>query len=276
MMTYREFLENNHKLASDLKKEKEALKLLFVELKHLSNVSFYDELNKEVSIDEQKKIQELFNKYLYDNIPVQYILGYTYFYGLKFKVTKDVLIPRFDTEVLVENVLKRSFNGAFVVDIGTGSGCIAIALKKNNSSLNIDAIDISKEALNVAIENAKLNNVNIDFIQNDSLFGIEKKYDIVVSNPPYIAKNDEVDNLVYKNEPHLALFSEDDGMYFYDKILSQSLNNLKKGGIIFFEIGYNQKEKIEKIVKKYYPLANVKVIKDYNNNDRLAIIDNCN
>ncbi len=99
-------------------------------MKHLSNVSFYDELNKEVSIDEQKKIQELFNKYLYDNIPVQYILGYTYFYGLKFKVTKDVLIPRFDTEVLVENVLKRSFNGAFVVDIGTGSGCIAIALKK--------------------------------------------------------------------------------------------------------------------------------------------------
>lgn len=274
-MTYREFLEANYKKALELKKEKEAIKFLFTEVYKLDNISFYKILDESISDDKIKELEDIFNKYLNEDIPVQYILGYTYFYGLKFKVGKDVLIPRYDTEILVENVLNSNFKNCSLVDIGTGSGCIAIALKKNNPSLLIDAIDISCNALNIAKKNAELNDVSINFIQNDLLLGIEKKYDVIVSNPPYISYNDAIDEIVYKNEPHLALFAENSGMYFYDKILSQSLHNLKNGGIIFFEIGYNQTEKIVPIIKKYYPFAHIDVMKDYNNNDRLVIIKNC-
>lgn len=273
-MTYREFLNKNFLLAKNNNKETEAVKELFMEKLNLDSRQYYDLLDKEVSFEIIKNLTEVFNEYLLEDIPVQYILGYTYFYGLKFKVNKDVLIPRFDTEILVEEVLKNNFINKKIVDVGTGTGCIAIALKKNNPTLEVDAIDISSEALEIALENAKLNNVSIKFIKNDLLKNLECEYDVIISNPPYISKSDFVEDIVYKNEPHLALFGEDDGMYFYDKILFQSLTNLKKNGMIFFEIGYNQKEKISKIIKKYYPYANIKVIKDYNNNDRVVIISN--
>lgn len=273
-MTYREFLNKNFLLAKNNNKETEAVKELFMEKLNLDSRQYYDLLDKEVSFEIIKNLTEVFNEYLLEDIPVQYILGYTYFYGLKFKVNKDVLIPRFDTEILVEEVLKNNFINKKIVDVGTGTGCIAIALKKNNPTLEVDAIDISSEALEIALENAKLNNVSIKFIKNDLLKNLECEYDVIISNPPYISKSDFVEDIVYKNEPHLALFGEDDGMYFYEKILHQSLTNLKKNGMIFFEIGYNQKEKISKIIKKYYPYANIKVIKDYNNNDRVVIISN--
>lgn len=271
-MTYKEFLNENYSLAENKKKEKEALKLLFIDNMNINNSTYYEYLDKEISIDKKNILQKLFNKYLVENIPVQYILGYTYFYSLKFVVNKNVLIPRNDTEVLVEEVLKYNFKNLKLVDIGTGSGCIAISLKKNNPTLEIDAIDISKEALEVAKENAKINNVKINFIENDLLLNLDNEYDIIVSNPPYIASSDFVSEEVLMNEPHLALFASNDGMYFYDKILSESLKCLKNGGIIFFEIGYNQKEKIIKIIKKYYPLAEIIVLKDYNGNDRVVTI----
>lgn len=273
-MTYREFLNKNSLFAKNNNKETEAVKELFMEKLNLDSRQYYDLLDKEISFEIIKNLTEVFNEYLLEDIPVQYILGYTYFYGLKFKVNKDVLIPRFDTEILVEEVLKNNFINKKIVDVGTGSGCIAIALKKNNPTLEVDAIDISSEALEIALENAKLNNVSIKFIKNDLLENLECEYDAIISNPPYISKSDFVEDIVYKNEPHLALFGEDDGMYFYDKILFQSLTKLKKNGMIFFEIGYNQKEKISKIIKKYYPYANIKAIKDYNNNDRVVIISN--
>lgn len=273
-MTYKEFLNENFILAKEKNKETEAIKTLFLEIKQINSNEYYACLDKEISVKEEKEIQNIFNKYLFEDLPIQYILGYTYFYGLKFKVNKNVLIPRNDTEILVEEVLKYNFKNLKLVDIGTGSGCIAIALKKNNPTLEIDAIDISSLAIEVALENAKNNNVSINFIENDLLNNLDSEYDIIVSNPPYIASDDFVEEMVYKNEPHLALFGENEGMYFYDKILFQSLKKLKKGGMVFFEIGYNQKEKITKVIKKYYPLASIKVVKDYNNNDRVVIISN--
>lgn len=273
-MTYKEFLNKNFILAKEKNKETEAIKTLFLEIKQINSNDYYKCLDNVVLEEEQKEIQKSFDKYLLENIPIQYILGYTYFYGLKFKVNKNVLIPRNDTEILVEEVLKYNFKNLKLVDIGTGSGCIAIALKKNNPYLEIDAIDISSLAIEVALENAKNNNVSINFIENDLLNNLDSEYDIIVSNPPYIASDDFVEEMVYKNEPHLALFGENEGMYFYDKILFQSLKKLKKDGMVFFEIGYNQKEKIIEVIKKYYPLASIKVVKDYNNNDRVVIISN--
>ena len=148
--------------------------------------------------------------------PVQYILGDVDFYGNIIKVDKRVLIPRFETEGLVEIVLKYLSNtGLDIVDLGTGSGCIPITLKKKLPNINIDAVDISLDALDVALENAKLNNVEINFIHGDMLKPLNKKYDVIISNPPYIAYDEEIMDIVKNNEPKNALYADNDGLYFY-------------------------------------------------------------
>ena len=174
--------------------------------------------------------------------PVQYIVGNVDFYGNIIKVDKRVLIPRFETEGLVELALKYLLNTNLnVVDLGTGSGCIAITLKKKLPNINIDAVDISKDALDLAKENAELNNVDISFINSDMLEPIDKKYDCIISNPPYIPHNEEIMDIVKNNEPHIALYAENDGLYFYENILKNYKSHLKDKYYIFFEIGYNQR-----------------------------------
>ena len=164
-MTYQEFLNKNIKIAENKNKEKEAVKMLLLESLKISATEFYFIKDKEV--ENFENLQKTIDKYLIEDIPVQYILGYTYFYGLKFFVDKNVLIPRFDTEVLVEEVLNHlDKKNLDIVDIGTGSGCIAISIKKHFNDVNVDAIDISSKALNKAIENAKFNNVEVNFIEN--------------------------------------------------------------------------------------------------------------
>lgn len=270
-MTYQEFLNKNIKIAENKNKEKEAVKILLLESLKISATEFYFIKDKEV--ENFENLQKIIDKYLIEDIPVQYILGYTYFYGLKFFVDENVLIPRFDTEVLVEEVLNHlDRKNLDIVDIGTGSGCIAISIKKHFNDVNVDAIDISSKALNKAIENAEFNDVKINFIENDLLKGIEKKYDVIISNPPYISYDDKISELVYKNEPHSALFAENNGMYFYEEILKESINNLKDQGLIFFEIGYNQRELISELINKYYPKDNFRIIKDLSGNDRVVII----
>ena len=171
--------------------------------------------------------------------PVQYIVGNVNFYGNEIKVNKNVLIPRFETEELVEytiSYIKKMFKEKInIIDLGTGSGCIAITLKKKINS-NVSAIDISKEALEVAKENAKKNKVEIDFIQNDMLDNISNKFDVIISNPPYISKNEEIQDIVRKNEPSLALYADNEGLYYYEKIIKQAKKNLKEKFIIAFEI----------------------------------------
>lgn len=272
-MTYKDFLNKNVLIAQTNGKEKEAIKMLMLEALKLSPTEFYFSLEKE--LEDSDSLQKLVDKYLYDDIPVQYIIGHTFFYGLKFNVNNNVLIPRFDTEVLVNEVLNYVGSKKYrIVDIGTGSGCIAITLKKYLKNCDVYGIDISKEALEVAKENAILNNVEVDFFENNLLEGVDETYDIIVSNPPYISKDDFVDEMVANNEPHLALFAENDGMYYYDKILEMSKKNLSSSGTIFFEIGYNQKEKIIPLIKKYFPFSKIKIVKDLNNNDRVVIIYN--
>ena len=209
--------------------------------------------------------------------PVQYIVVNVNFYGNEIKVNKNVLIPRFETEELVEytiSYIKKMFKEKInIIDLGTGSGCIAITLKKKINS-NVSAIDISKEALEVARENAKKNKVEIDFIQNDMLDNISNKFDVIISNPPYISKNEEIQDIVRKNEPSLALYADNEGLYYYEKIIKQAKKNLKEKFIIAFEIGYMQGDKIKKIAERNYPKAEVVLKKDLQGKDRFIFIIN--
>lgn len=219
-------------------------------------------------------------KELESGIPVQYIVGNTNFYGYDFKVNRNTLIPRFETELLVEktyNYIKKYFNkdNIKILDIGTGSGCIAITLNKLLNSCDITGIDISSEALEVAKENNISNNTNVKFIESDIFSNVSDKYDVIISNPPYISYDDiEVMDIVKNNEPHLALYAKDNGLYFYDKIIKDSSKYLNDKFIMAFEIGYKQGKDITKIVNKYYKDINMSVEKDYSGRDRFVFIWN--
>lgn len=210
-------------------------------------------------------------KRLEDGEPVQYIVGNVDFYGNIFKVDKRALIPRFETEGLCEIALSHLKQGMDIVDLGTGSGCIAVTLKKKIPNLNIDAVDISSKALSLARENAFLNDVDINFILGDMLEPLNKKYDCIISNPPYIPYDEEVMDIVKNNEPNNALYADLDGLYFYDIILKNCKKYLKKNFYIFFEIGYNQGKRIEELAHKYLD-CNTTIKKDLQGFDRYVII----
>ena len=213
---------------------------------------------------------------LKQGIPVQYIVGNVNFYGNTINVNKNVLIPRFETELLVDKTIKYIKNNfkhhVDILDIATGSGCIAITLKKEIDS-TVDASDISEEALKVAQENALNNKVDINFINSDMLTNITKKYDIIISNPPYLTKEDDIMDIVKNNEPEIALYAKDNGLYYYDVILKNIKNNLKDKYLIAFEIGYTQGEAIKNIALKYLDNINVKIEKDYSTKDRFVFIE---
>ena len=207
--------------------------------------------------------------------PVQYIVGNADFYGNKIIVNNNVLIPRFETELLVEKTIKyikNRFNDKIdILDIGTGSGAIAITLNKLVDS-DVDAVDISSGALEVAKENNKINNTNVNLFVSDIFDNVNKKYDVIISNPPYISRDEEIMDIVKNNEPHLALYADMDGLYFYDKILKECKNYLKDNFIIAFEIGWWQADKITEIINKYLNNIDVLVEKDYGDKDRFIFI----
>ena len=209
---------------------------------------------------------------LKNNIPLQYITGFQDFYGMKYMVNENVLIPRFDTEILVQEVLKIATKGAKILDMCTGSGILAITINKNVENSIVYGIDISKGALEVAIENNKMNKTSVNFILSDLFENLhEKDFDIIVSNPPYISEK-EMSNLSLdvQKEPELALYGGKDGLDFYRKISRNAKMYLKSNGYIFFEIGYMQKESVMNILKKEN-YTQIKCIKDYNNLDRVVI-----
>jgi release factor glutamine methyltransferase len=210
--------------------------------------------------------------------PVQYIVGDVDFYGNIIKVNKNVLIPRRETEELVEktvNYIKKYLNTEIdILDIGTGSGCIPITLKKLLPNSNITGADISKEALEVATSNASFNNTQVTFIESDVFTNITSKYDCIISNPPYIRYDEKIMDIVKNNEPHLALFAEDEGLYFYKKIISESPEYLKEKFIIAFEIGEEQGEAIKQIATNQFPNAKVLLEQDMQHLDRFIFIIN--
>lgn len=219
------------------------------------------------------KLEEGIKK-LEKGIPVQYIVGNVEFYGNIIEVNENVLIPRFETEELVDRVIKKLKNkkNIDIVDLGTGSGCIAISLAKNLNG-NVDAVDISKEALEVAKKNAINNKVNINFYLGDMLNPLNKKYDLIISNPPYIAYDEEIMDIVKNNEPHLALYADNEGLYYYEQILKNVKDYLKKDYLIAFEIGYKQAKKIELLARQYLDCS-VTIEKDLSGKDRYVFIEN--
>ncbi len=208
-------------------------------------------------------------------IPVQYIVGNVDFYKYNFLVNENVLIPRFETEELVDRTIKYTkqiFNSKVnILDVGTGSGCIAITLKKELDS-NVTACDISSKALEVAKMNAIKNSCDINFVISDVFSNIKGRYDVIISNPPYIAHNEEIMDIVKNNEPNIALYASDNGLYFYKKILDNVSNYVNNKYIIAFEIGYTQAQTIKEYV--YNLLENVEILieQDLSGKDRYIFI----
>lgn len=238
-------------------------------------------MNKEIEYLKKylkDKDMETAIKELESGIPVQYIVGNVDFYGNTFKVNKNTLIPRFETELLVEKTIKyinKYFNNEIkILDIGTGSGCIAITLNKLLDNSMVTAVDISKDALDVARENNKINNTDVNFIESDVFSNINDKYDVIISNPPYISYDEDIMDVVYNNEPHMALYADDNGLYFYDKILRECRKYLNDRFLIAFEIGYKQGNDILNIFNKYFDNVNISLEKDYSGRDRFIFIWN--
>lgn len=214
-------------------------------------------------------------KQLNKGIPVQYIVGNVDFYGYEFKVNKNVLIPRFETEELVNrtiNYIKKYIDNPKIVDLGTGSGCIAITLSKE-LNVSVDAVDISESALEVAKQNNEMNKSKVTFYQGNMLEPLNKKYNVIISNPPYISRNEEIQDLVKNNEPELALYADNDGLYYYEEILKNASNYLEEKYLIAFEIGYLQGEKIQDLALKYLNNVNVSIEKDLSEKDRFVFIN---
>ena len=211
--------------------------------------------------------------------PVQYIVGDVDFYGNIIKVNKNVLIPRRETEELVEKtieLIKKIFpnQNISILDIGTGSGCIPITLKKYFPNNNITAIDISQEALKVAVDNSLSNNVNINFIQSNLFENVSGKYHCIISNPPYIKEDEEIMDIVKNNEPHLALYAPNEVLYFYEEILKEANKYLEDKFIIAFEIGETQGQDIINIAGKYFPNSKIILEKDLQHLDRFIFVIN--
>ncbi len=227
-----------------------------------------------------KKEQKNYNKIkrkLEKGIPIQYILQKSSFYGYDFYINNNVLIPRPETERLVEityKIIKEKFNKKVkILDIGTGSGVIAITLNKLVKNSEIIATDISNKALKVAKKNQKIHKTDIKFIKTDLYKGIDNKFDIIISNPPYIEyDSNKIEQQVKENEPELALFAKDNGLYYYEQILKSIDKIINKKHIIAFEIGENQGNDIKKMVKKYLPKDEIFLEKDYNNYERYLFV----
>ena len=260
-------------------KEESLARFLLMYMLDESPQLFSNSLSEKLSKENEEKYFSLIEKHIKEDVPLSHLVGFEYFYDRKFKVTKDVLSPRMETEELiykvVEYVKATKKNNLKILDLCTGSGIIAITLKKELDQFSIDVVasDISQEAIKVAKENAQLHDATIKFIQSDIFDNIDDKFDVIVSNPPYIDRKDKVtmqDN-VLKYDPHLALFAEEEGMYFYRKIIEQANNYLNDNGVIFFEIGYDQKEKIIKLADMNGYSA--EVYKDINGRDRMAFLE---
>lgn len=237
------------------------------------------ELNFHLDDIVDKDLKERFLKCLENikrGLPLQYALNNVNFYGLDYFVDERVLIPRFETEELVYNTnyyISKYFGGnSKILDLCCGSGCIGLTLKHLNKNIDVTLSDISPYALEVCDINKRNLKIDAKIIESDLFNDINDKFDVIISNPPYIAENDVVDNIVLENEPHIALFAGNDGIEFYDRILSSCENYLNDKYLIAFEIGESEKEKVLELIDKY--LKDVKVItkRDMSERDRMIFI----
>lgn len=271
-MTYQEAVKNGEKVLNlaNVSDAKVDAWMLFEMACKVDRNFYYLHMDEDITAEQQKEYEIALKKRA-EHIPLQYITGEQEFMGLKFKVNSNVLIPRQDTEVLVEEALKRIQPGMRVLDMCTGSGCIAVSIAKNVPHIEMHAVDISKQALNVAKDNAKLNEVSVEFERSDLFDHVTGKYDVIVSNPPYIPTS-EIPKLmpeVGSFEPVEALDGKEDGLYFYRKIIAECKEYLNPDGMIFFEIGYEQGADVSALLQEA-GFSQVAVVKDLAHLDRVV------
>lgn len=256
--------------------EAESLSFVYRALNEFSFTDFVLKLQAEVSQEDRDQLKAI-HEQLLAHKPAQYIIGSSDFHGLTLKVDERVLIPRPETEELVELILSENPETSLsVLDIGTGSGAIALALANSRSNWQITASDLSGDALALAAENAQSCGLNPIFVQSDCFEAISGSFDIIVSNPPYISEADknEVGLNVLTSEPHMALFAEEDGYAVYRKIAEQAVDHLTEKGKIYLEIGYKQGDGVAELLKKSFPKKRIRVLKDQFGKDRMVAVDN--
>ena len=250
-------------------------KILLAELLNKNPLELLNCLDEQVSNEDAKLYQEEV-KALSKGEPLQYVIGYVNFYGNRFYVNKNVLIPRFETEELVENtinLIKKHFKEPIdIIDLGCGTGVIGITLEKKVSTKTVDLVDIDKKVLEVTHKNCGYLNSKANIIESDFFTNIDKKYDVIISNPPYIKNNEEIEQIVKDNEPHLALYGGEDGLDSYRKILKDINNHMKERCLIAFEIGHQQKEDLIKLVNEILDNITIIVKKDLSEKERMLFI----
>ncbi|TAM43459.1 peptide chain release factor N(5)-glutamine methyltransferase [bacterium] len=254
--------------------------LVLTHVLNCDRLSLYLNKDREMDKDKSALVSSILKRRLTLE-PLQYILGCTEFMGLKFMVDKRALIPRPETEILVEEALKLSAKAGRsagrqleILDIGTGSACIAVSLAKNTKDCKITAVDISPEALELARQNADLHQARIEFIQSDLFASLSgRRFDLIISNPPYIPTL-ELKGLAgeISFEPVLALDGGGDGLDYYRRMIDQAGGYLNKGGFLLMEIGFGQAGQIENILKKSEKFEIIGIIKDYNNIERVMVL----
>ena len=272
-MTYREAILLGESILQKVKivDAKNDAWLLLAMACRIDHTYYYVHMDEEMSQEQIREYQALLSKRA-ERIPLQYIVGEQEFMGLKFRVNSNVLIPRQDTETLVEEALKVIEPGMRVLDMCTGSGCIIISILKNTTNVDGAACDISKQALNVAKENARLNGVFVDFERSDLFEHVDEMYDVIVSNPPYIPTKviETLQDEVRLHDPLLALDGTEDGLMFYRKITEKAREYLKTDGYLCYEIGAEQAADVSEIMKQA-GLRDITVVKDLAGLDRVVM-----
>ncbi len=252
-------------------------KIMLADLLGINQLDLINHLNEEVD----KNIEKTYKRrveMLHENKPIQYIMENVNFYGKRFYINENVLIPRFETEELVENtlqLLEENFKdkNLNIIDLGCGSGVIGLTLKSKLPHSNVTLVDISEDALKIAKKNSKDLKIKAKFINNDFLDGIDQKFNCIISNPPYIKTTEEIEEIVKNNEPHLALYAGEDGLDCYRKIFKNIKNNLEEQYLIALEIGMTQKDDVIKIINESLDDNHIVIAKkDMQGRDRMIFV----
>lgn len=279
-MTFEQEVRKYEKLCDQNDVPRETVMAYLVELSQQERYNLYANFREEMPEDLRNSFEAGMARILKQE-PMAHVLGYSWFYGYKFIVNEDVLIPRPETEELCANILARmdqyfSKNETIdCVDVGTGSGAIAITLCKEEPHVHMMATDISQEALVTARKNAQMNEADVQFMAGDMLQPLIEKnimVDVLVCNPPYIPQEEQMEKSVVDFEPHVALFGGEDGLKFYREIFADCQKVLKDKAFMAFEMGWDQRERMSQLVEKTLPGWKYEILKDMNGKDRMLFV----